>query len=536
MQLNMIPFNLDLLILSPEQLKLLKPVKVLDIFLPSSKNFNPEGLFSTEIFGRIGDDRRNYTFGYIDLNTEILHPLIYEILDSLKSLYTEIMQSKTYAIWNKETKDFEKSTPTEGETGYAFFMKHVKDIVFEKTQSDRRDFNIRLMNKYKEKFKFSHLLVMPAGIRDFEFDENGKPSEDEINTIYRKILSLSSLLFTSRKNNDLKIFDSIRSSLQAAVYELYSYIKDLLEGKHKLVLGKWGARRIQNGSRNVISTVNNEADTLNSPLTTGFNDTVVGLFQFMKATLPLSIHAIRSGFLNQVFLGPNSPAVLVNKKTLKKENVNVSSDSFDTWMTSEGIEKIINHFAEDTTRFNPVLIEDYYLGLIYKDSSHFMILQDINDLPENLDKKLVSPMTYAEFFYISVQSISKQVHGFFTRYPIAGYGGIYPCSIYLKTTIPSLVLKQLDTSGNETGLTLYEYPRNGSDFLNSMAPSTQHLSKLYADFDGDTCSLNIVFTDNANEEIKRLLNSKKYYVDTSGKMNFSAKTDALQYTVASMTG
>jgi hypothetical protein len=256
----------------------------------------------------------------------------------------------------------------------------------------------------------------------------------------------------------------------------------------------------------------------------------------MKATLPLSIYAIRSGFLNQVFLGPNSPAVLVNQKTLKKENVNVSSDAFDTWMTSEGIEKIINHFAEDTTRFNPIIIEDYYLGLIYKDSKHFMILQDINDLPENLDKKLVSPMTYAEFFYISVQSVSKQVHGFFTRYPIAGFGGIYPSSIYLKTTIPSLVLKQLDAQGNDSGLTLYEYPKIGSDFLNSMAPSTQHLSKLYADFDGDTCSLNIVYTEDANAEIKKLLNSKKYYVDTSGKMNFSAKTDALQYTIASMTG
>jgi hypothetical protein len=535
MNLNMIPFNLDLLILSADQLKTMKPVKVLDIFLPSSKNFHPEGLFSTEIFGRIGDDRRNYTFSYIDLNTEMIHPLIYEVLDSLKGLYTEIMQSKTYATWNEDIKDFEKSTPTVGETGYSFFMKHVRDIVFQRTGSDRRDFSIRLIEKYKNKFTLSQILVMPAGIRDFEFDESGKPSEDEINSIYRKILSLSNLLYTSRGKNNTKIFDSIRASLQAAIFELYSYIKDLLQGKHKLVLGKWGARRIQNGTRNVISTVNNEATELNSPLTTDFNDTIVGLFQFMKATLPITIHNIKSGFLTQVFLGPNSPAVLVNPKTLKKENVQISSDLFDLWMTAEGIEKLINQFAEDSSRFHPILVGSHYLGLIYQDSSSFMLLQDIADLPERFDKSLVRPINYAEFYYIMVEEISHRVHGFFTRYPVAGYGGIYPSSIYLKTTIPSLVMHELSIDGNPTGRIFYEYPKIGADFLSSMAPSTQHLAKLAADFDGDTCSLNIVLTDEANAEIKKLLKSKKYYIDAAGNINFSAKTDALQYTVASMT-
>lgn len=536
MDLNMIPFNLDLLYLSPEWLKTLGQVKALDIFLPSSHNFHPEGLFSTEIFGRTGDDQRNYTFGYIDLNTEIIHPLLYETIDSLKGLYTEIMASKTYAIWDKSEKDFVKSTPTQGETGYAFFLQHVKEIAFKQTGSDKRDYYIRLVEKYREKLFLSKLLVMPAGIRDFEFDANDKPSEDEINTIYRRILSLSNLLSTTKNKNNNKLFDSTRASLQTSVYELYLYIINLLEGKHKLILGKWAARRITNGTRNVISTVNNETDILNSPVTTGYNDTIVGLYQFMKAILPRAIHAIRSGFLSQVFMGPNSPANLVNKTTLRKEQVHISPDSFDDWMTSEGIEKLINQFGEESSRHNAIEVENYYIGLIYQDSHSFMLLHGIEELPDTLDKKYVRPITYTELYYISVYKIAKNVYGFFTRYPIAGYGSIYPCSIYLKTTIPSQELQELSFDGSRSGDILYEFPRIGADFMNSLAPANSHLGRAGADFDGDTCSLNIVLTDEANEEIKKLLQSRKYYVDIAGKMNFSAKIDTLEYTLSNMTG
>lgn len=50
MQINIksIPFNVDLLILSPEDTKNVRAVKVLDIYDGSSKNLHPDGLFSTD--------------------------------------------------------------------------------------------------------------------------------------------------------------------------------------------------------------------------------------------------------------------------------------------------------------------------------------------------------------------------------------------------------------------------------------------------------------------------------------------------------
>jgi hypothetical protein len=53
---------------------------------------------------------------------------------------------------------------------------------------------------------------------------------------------------------------------------------------------------------------------------------------------------------------------------------------------------------------------------------------------------------------------------------------------------------------------------------------------------GDTCSFNVVYTDDAKKEIKQLLESRHYYVGVDGRMNFSADTDVISLVLASMTG
>ncbi len=537
MQTNLIPFNLDLLYIDDKAAKMMHPVTALDIMLGSSRNFHPEGLFSTEIFGKIGDDRRNQTYSYIDLKVEILHPLIYKVLSDLKGLYADILQSKAFAVWDDSIKDFVASTPTAGKTGYSFFIEHFKDIKHAQNESPKREFNIKLMEKYKEKALMNKLLVMPAGLRDFEFDPTGKPSEDEINTYYRKVLNLANIVDTSKKQYNTEAYDTIRAGLQLKVEELYEYIIGLLEGKHKLVLGKWATRRIQNGTRNVLTALNTHVDQLNSPLTVSTNETVVGLFQYLKATLPVAIYLLRSGFLASVFTGPNTPAVLVNKKTLKKEMAEISPEHFDYWMTSEGLEKMINEFGEEDLRHEPLIVEGRYLGLIYKGDGVYKLFNGIDELPENLDKDKVFPITFAELLYLSVYKKVKDMAGFFTRYPIANYGSIYPTKIFLKSTEPGEIREELGPNwADKTGDIAYQFPVKDGQFINSMSPAMEHLKRLGADFDGDTGSLNIVYTDEAQKEIMKTMNSRQYYVTIDGKMNFSASTDIINYTLQNMTG
>ena len=57
-----IPFNIFILDVTPERLRNIKPVTALDIFDNTRVNFHDDGLFSTTIFGRIGDDSRYRRF------------------------------------------------------------------------------------------------------------------------------------------------------------------------------------------------------------------------------------------------------------------------------------------------------------------------------------------------------------------------------------------------------------------------------------------------------------------------------------------
>ena len=61
--------------------------------------------------------------------------------------------------------------------------------------------NIKLIKKYKNNSMCSLLVVMPAGLRDYEIKDNGLEEEEEINVLYRKMLmqansiSINSILF-----------------------------------------------------------------------------------------------------------------------------------------------------------------------------------------------------------------------------------------------------------------------------------------------------------------------------------------------------
>lgn len=318
MQTKLIPFNIDLLILTPDMLKGVGQIEALDLFSGSTRNFHEKGLFSTEIFGKVGDERRSRLFGFIDLRIDIFHPVIFKALCELKQIYGELMSGKGYAVWDEKVKDFIKCSAADGETGYNYFISHFKEIEFEERESDKRSFNIRLINKYRDNCLMNKLIVMPAGLRDYEIDENGKPSEDEINSYYRQVFSYANLITPASIRINPDSIDLTRYNIQIKVNTIYDYIKTMLEGKKKLILGKWVSRRIYNGTRNVITSLNTTPDKLDYDKMIKTNQTVVGLFQYIKSILPVAIYKLHNGFLSNVFRGPSDPVFLVNKKTFKK--------------------------------------------------------------------------------------------------------------------------------------------------------------------------------------------------------------------------
>ena len=481
-----IPFNISILELTPEKLKGIKPVRALDITDESKRNYHEDGLYSFSIFGRTGDEIRDYRFSYIDIKIEIFHPILFKSLTQLKSLYEDIMASREFAIWNDEKKDFEKATALNGQTGFHFFLQHWKDINHQKTNSDLREQYILLIDKFKDKALTNKIVVLPAGLRDLEFSDSGRTEENEINPLYRKLISISNIINETSIKQNPEIVNSARWSLQTTFNEIYDLFTRIVKGKKKLVLGKWASRKVFNGTRNVITSMDTSLPFLGDPNSVTFNSTIVGLYQLMKAMLPVTKFHLKNGFLSKVFVSKDIPVRLVNPKTLRAEDVNVSPEFFDRWTSDDGLDKVIETFREESMRHKPAMVGAYYIGLMYKGpDGTFKIIQDIDEVPDDRDKSHVTPLTLCELFYCSIYHIANKYPGFVTRYPIASFGSIYPSYVYLKTTNKSEVRRELtdewiiDTEKQAAN----EFPLVSSSFMNSLIPHSSRISNLNADFD-----------------------------------------------------
>ena len=539
MQKLTVPFNIGLLHLTPEKIKNVKQVSALDIFDGATSNFHPEGLFSTEIFGRVGDERRSLLFGRIDIKAPIFHPLVFMAITKLKRMYGDIMAGKVWALWDDSKKDFVKAKPSDGaRTGFAFFLEHWKDIVYEEGTSNLRSEYIKLVEKNKENAMTRHIVVMPAGLRDIEIDELNRKSEDEINPLYRKFIALSNVIIESSLEINAEVIDKPRYDMQMNFVALYDMIEALIKGKKKLFLGKVASRRIFNGTRNVITAMNTAVPVLGKKGSPDFNSTITGLYQYLQASLPVSSAQVKN-FLAPMFPDVNSPAVLVDPKTLRPRDVFLHVRYYDKWATMEGIEKIISSFKEEDIRNTPLMIDGYYLGLLYLGpDGTFKVFNDISQLPPGRLKEHVRPLTLTDLFYLSVYRHFNKYPLFVTRYPVTGIGSIYPSKTHLRVTVEYEERRMLGDDWVDAGedFVAYEFPVQGSAFVNSMIPHSSHLKKLGADFDGDTASGNIAYSDEAVAEAAKFFNTKKAYLGSDGKLLFSCAVDTVELVLHSLTG
>ncbi len=535
-----VPFNLDLLVLDEKSIELMRPVTTLDTYAGATKNFNPDGLYSNEIFGVVGTQARSSRFSYISLRVPIIHPTIYKALIQLRAFYKEIMSSKEFAKWDPEINDFVKTDMLEGRTGYEFFMQNFQNLVIPSNSSIKRQQTIALFEKYKNKCIIDKVIVIPAGLRDLEIDEAGRTTSDDINELYFKLLAISNTINASSAKISLESYNQQRVSFQNTVSEIYEAFSLIVEGKKNLMMGKWAARKVFNGTRNVITAMDTSSTELGSPQNVGFNDTLVGLYQTVKGMLPITLFNMRQGFLDRCFSSPGAPAILTDRKSLQSVAVQLKATTYSDWLSNEGLEKFLTYFKEETVRHEPIKIEGYYLGLCYRGpDGTFALINGIDQLPSDRSAKHCTPITMTELLYCSIYEAANKCPVFVTRYPITGIGSVYPSYANLRSTVRSEVRKPLDTETweiDQTKQIAYQFPVLGSGFYNSMSPHASKLARLGADYDGDTTSANYLYTDEARKEVNNFLNAKKAYVGTDGRFINNTDVDTIAYVLNNITG
>lgn len=533
--------DFSILELTPNVLQSLKPVKVLDIYDGGSSNFHEDGLFSVSIFGRVGDEARDLRFSYINVHLDILHPLIFRNIIKLKRFYSDIIKGNAYAIFDNKLNDFVPSDAIDGETGYNFFLSMWDRIVFARNDSKQRNARIDFIEKYKSVAKTKHVLVLPAGLRDLEVDPDGRNVEGEINEFYRRIISISNTLSTTGDLNN-RITDSARLGLQNAFNSIYSYIIGLFRGKGGFILRKWARRKIFNSTRTVLTAMIPSVNKLSVLDYPGWNNTVMGIAQLMKGLLPVAVHKLmHCELVSESFPAADSNAYLLNPKTLKREMVSVTNKTSDLWTTQKGFETLFQNFMDHDVRSSEVTVEGNYLGLIYRGPDKtFKILYDIDDCDNYpwMDKKYVHPITWVELIYLMGYKEWNTYPMVSTRYPIAGSGSIFPSYVYVKTTVLSEKRYEVDNEGiviKDNCAICYPILDNPT-YVDSEAVNPSRLGGMGADFDGDTVSGIILYSDDSIAEVKKYLNSAAAYINPNQGLMNSPYEDPINRVIYNMTG
>lgn len=531
------PFNVDILDVTSDQVRSLPIVTSLDIMDGATTNFNPDGLFSIEKFGRIGDPKRDRQFGQILLKAHIIHHVIYKVLVRSKALYAAIMNGTQYAIWDDKEKDFIPSNAMDGKTGYGFFIKKIDDLELKTNKSPVRQMRVKLLEKYKGRLTMDRILVGPAGLREVEIGADGHITTPEINYYYRRLISASNNIIRAT-DVDNPILDNVRRNMQTVANSLFDFILNMLSGKHGFIQDKFAARRIHNGTANVITGMVPERARLDSPKSLTLDQHIVGFYQQFKGIGGLGVNMLMRGPLERIFSQTNMTGRLVDTKTLTSSMADVSHDSYNLFNTIEGLEKIINRCSVPALRNKPLLLDGKYLALIYRDGKYFRVISDINELPAGYSKENVKPITLIELMYVSSYRKISKYPATMTRYPIATIGSHFASFSYVKTTIRGEVLEELDEQWQPMGeeYKAYEFPKLNEAYVDSLIPNATRLEGLGGDYDGDRCNLNVICSDEAIAEQERLSHTRENYLLQNGKLKTSLWFHTTELLMRNVTG
>lgn len=514
-----------------------KQVTSTDSFEGMTQNLNEDGLYSIEIFGKLGSKERDQTEAYIDTKLLIFNPTFLRALLQLKGLYQGILRGSEYAVWDNDEQDFIKSNILEGETGFSFFVKHLTSIKPAKTDSYKRKQRIELFERFKHIALTSKIIVTPAGIRDIQFEPNGAPTEQEINELYRKLIFRTRVVSISKpEDGENTLYDTVRSGLQNSFNDIDDYIFNLSEGKGGVFQRRMSTRGVVSGTRNVITARKVSRANLFEDDNVNPNTVDMGFYQALLNFQYNCIHAVLTTYLQNIFTQGSQTAKLVNTKSLEFEYVELHPNVIEKWNTATGLSKLFNGFSNVNIRTKEILLSGHYLALIYDDGTDVCVFNDINDLPQGKSRKFVKPINYLELFYLSCfETIADQISQQ-TRYPITGIGSIFPSIPNVKTIIGAKPRTVRNIDWEETGRCLnFPHRTENPDYFDAMSVDPSREDGLGSDHDGDALNSNSVSAEDSKAQVRELFGKREYYIGGAGNFLYDPVNEPILFMLAAGT-
>lgn len=514
----------------------IKEVTSANIFALKSTEPDPDGLGSYEIFGKPGSYERKNSFGYIDLVERFFHPHVLNVLVSLKKIINDVISGNGEFYIDLKEKCIKKlgegMNAPDGYpvgSGINFLYDNWDNISFEKekmspTVKDRVVFIEKLK---KNEIFITKFIVIPPFYRDVDVTAGKK---NEINIMYQRIISLSSMLKSSSSFMTFQSVSDAHKKIQDTIMELYNYFVKFTTGNkgfiHLHVMGK----PTDFSARMIISTPTINAETPDD-MEVSFSHSAIPLHIVLKCFAPFIVREFRRMVIDK--LGGSKFLYQKTKTSYVRYEL---ADHFTEELMSENIYKLIDLYYDSKEHrldyFTLLGANEERLPFMYK-TIEGQIVSNGSDEFTKVTSSSIRPMMLCELFYVVAMNAVKDKYIEVTRYPVEDYHNIYPtkmniipCHKYKKTIIENIEYPRFPIIDHDNDIKKVD-----SMFTDTLRLFPTYLAALGADFDGDMVSIQGVW---GNNEADEFIYSKKNIVNIGGGTMRTTK-DITPHTIFALT-
>ena len=326
---------------------------------------------------------------------------------------------------------------------------------------------------------------------------------------------------------DLGVYlEALRTKMQQTAVAIYLHSLHILDGKRGIIRGGVMSKAIDYGTRNVITSDSSRIERIGQGNHLRFNSIGVGLYQHAKAINPIAIGELIKTMSN-IFSAHQKNATVLCVKDFKKSLIDLNNKMVNLYTTEKGLNKYLNKFKDNSFAKAIFGVGDVCFAAIHDDGENVRLVYD----SDGLDISLLRPATNIEVLFITLAHTFDTYYASTTRFPAINQGSTYPVKPTIKPTL-KMITRNIESDGHH--LVAYNYPRPDSDIFDSMSPHHTKLDNAGADFDGDTMSYVVYWSDESNDEVKRILNDRAFYIGADNKLAYSVDTDILRYVVSSI--
>jgi len=474
----------------------LKEVKSQHIYRTQNL-FNPEGLFSEEIFGQTSEEQK-YRCGYIKLPVHVFNPSVAKTIIARSG---GIIRKMAYGETKCNLKNGVLVPDKEGQyCGLKDLYDIWEQIDIRKTLNTRSNDNIDILTKSPKRLLFNDkVLVLPPAFRPIGM-RNGRRTKNELNSLYTHLIGLKSVTAHTTSN-----VYQIYAKFQDGVMNIYTYIHDYVGSKNGFFQKHLLAKTTTFTARNVIS-----APRYNT------GNPAVGIFRtgYPLHTCATLFRPIISFQMKQFFTYSNIQDIHINPEEVKS---NLIQNIYDNKM----IEDLLTIYMENPgSRFR----------IMYLDEENTKPIQfEYLDVQKN--QTVTRPLTLTDVIYMccksAIEDAGRMVYT--VRYPIGDYLGAFFTKVHVLSTLETTKIQFKGRNYDYYPIIDLEKPHNrvATSFIETVNMSNSRLKALGADYDGDTIKSVGLWSDEANKKAEELMYSKIYNIKAEGDSVYVIEIECL---------